>query len=584
MKRKTPRVLCILIIACIVISQLLAGCGKAEQNTTDTAVQTTAATDATTQAEQREVVEVTMFTTDTTSEGKEPLNDPISQEIAKRFGLKFKFITGDSNKQALTIASGDIADINMYPVSYEDQILKSGYAMPLDDLVKEKGQDILKYHGPAVEAIKQYHSNGTNQMFFWPMYCSEKTPLKAEDPIVSFYVRWDYYKELGYPEVTTYDGVLDLLKQMQDKHPKTEDGKKVYGLSYWSDWGAYWAWFFPIVAAEGNINHTDEFLMSQDNTMKDAFSDPDSAMWKNVKWLNNAQKMGLLDPEFATQKYNNYMDKLKAGQVLTTWCSWQPAEANKYFYNDGSPEKGLELLLGPAPYVARSERMSSVLGWNEYCWISKSCKYADRIIEMVNFGASYEGTRFFASGIEGVHWDMVNGKPQEKPEITEKRTTDANFKWTTGIDLYQWFKGFLGGVVDPKDGVTLSISSDPSTYAAKMLPVEKEFCDYHGVTTRGEAMDKWISAGKVKDAFTDYGITAFMPAIPDDFHKVNMKAEQYLTKEMQKCIYAKTDEEFEKQKDLMIKEIISYGYQDSAKWVADEWAKAAAKMAELRAK
>ncbi len=479
------------------------------------------------------------------------------------------------------LASGDVADVNLVFHSAEPQILKGGLALPLDDLMAKYGKNYVKLHGPAVEALRKYHSDGTGKLFFWSYACAEKTPMKSEYPIVGMYVRWDLYKELGYPAVTDYDGVLALMKKMQDAHPQTEDGKKVWGFSYWTDWGGFWAWYFPLIVTEGMINFTDYYLMSQDGTMRNPFTDPDSPVWKNVKWLNKAYKMGLLDPDFATQSYANYTDKIHAGQYLMTWVTGQPQDANSYYADNGHPERGFGLLLGPAPYVARSERTSAILGWSERPWIGKDCKVADRVVRLLDFGADYDGSRILHSGIKDLQWDIVDGAPKAKEDVTQLFKTDKYAPWKTGIGPYGYWAGFNVGVKHPKDGVTLDVQKDPRYY--QMLPIEKDYVAFHKVKTVGEAMDKFISAGKVKDAFYDYGIGTFMPVVPDNLHAINMKAEQYMTREMSKALFAATDAEFDAQKAKMIAEVKSYGYADAAKWMADNWAKAYAMMQELRA-
>lgn len=49
-------------------------------------------------------------------------------------------------------------------------------------------------------------------------------------PTCGHYLRWDLYKEAGYPKLENYDeDLLDVLEQMVALEPETADGQKTYG-------------------------------------------------------------------------------------------------------------------------------------------------------------------------------------------------------------------------------------------------------------------------------------------------------------------------------------------------------------------
>ena len=55
-------------------------------------------------------------------------------------------------------------------------------------------------------------------------------------PENGFYTRWDYYYELGCPEIKNMDDILTVCKQMQDNHPTSDSGKPAYAFSLFPDW------------------------------------------------------------------------------------------------------------------------------------------------------------------------------------------------------------------------------------------------------------------------------------------------------------------------------------------------------------
>lgn len=61
-------------------------------------------------------------------------------------------------------------------------------------------------------------------------------PGESLEPTFGPYVRWDAYKAAGYPEIKDLDGLLDVLKQMQEAVPTSDSGKPTYALSFFKDW------------------------------------------------------------------------------------------------------------------------------------------------------------------------------------------------------------------------------------------------------------------------------------------------------------------------------------------------------------
>ena len=49
-------------------------------------------------------------------------------------------------------------------------------------------------------------------------------------------LRWDLYKELGYPEIKNLDDMVDVLAQMKELCPTDDNGKTTYGVSLFADW------------------------------------------------------------------------------------------------------------------------------------------------------------------------------------------------------------------------------------------------------------------------------------------------------------------------------------------------------------
>lgn len=60
-------------------------------------------------------------------------------------------------------------------------------------------------------------------------------PSARGDIMYTWDVRWDLYKELGYPEIKNLDDMVEVLAQMKEICPKDDNGKTTYGVSLFND-------------------------------------------------------------------------------------------------------------------------------------------------------------------------------------------------------------------------------------------------------------------------------------------------------------------------------------------------------------
>lgn len=271
-------------------------------------------------------------------------NDPIAQEILKKTGVKLdvdsKF---DEDKFKVQMASGDLPDILVTKKDFMKQLIEGNSVLPLDDLVQSNGKDITKENPKMVAASKKFFSNGTNKLYYLiGLTGPSATSFKYDSP--GYMVRWDYYKELGYPEYSSYSDLLKILKQMQEKHPTNEQGKKVYGVAPLFEWG------MTVVREDANRYFgkiTLDSYMDVDTqtlTAQSTLFDPKGSYWTTAKWYNEAYSMGLFDPDSFTMKYDNLIDKTKNGQILLSKWGWAGAGDVNKAYSKNNELKGWEPL------------------------------------------------------------------------------------------------------------------------------------------------------------------------------------------------------------------------------------------------
>ena len=76
-------------------------------------------------------------------------------------------------------------------------------------------------------------------MFAFPNSVSTDAATESSEglePTFGPYIRWDYYKELGYPKMENLDDFLDVLEGMQKLAREKEGSEDIYAISLFKDW------------------------------------------------------------------------------------------------------------------------------------------------------------------------------------------------------------------------------------------------------------------------------------------------------------------------------------------------------------
>ncbi|MBX4150578.1 extracellular solute-binding protein [Paenibacillus lautus] len=539
----------------IILSMLLAACTSNTETSNAPDSPEKVGTDS-----NEEVVTLRLLIIETGSKWNTYPDSAIAEEIAKKVGVKIEYVEADDSKFNVLLAGGDLPDIvRTEPAKYGKQLIDGNLIIPMDDMLKEHGKDITANIPTVVEYSKENWSEGKNQLFFLPPQVqSEPSPIYPPLTIGPT-IRWDYYKEIGAPAFNTPDELLDVLEQIVQKHPQTEDGKKIYGVSMWQDWGL-WPYIVPFAwYTMQTTNNSDIMARKLDETQyRNILMEEDSTFWVAVDFYNKANRRGLLDPDALTMKNNDYSAKATAGQIVIGPATWAMGDFNSKYAKDG---KGYVVL--PTGKRAWSGGVNP-LGWTGKSYaISKSSKHPEKAMQFLNYLYSYEGVRTLYSGVEGVHWEMIDGKPQIKDETFELRNAGGTAWENTGIALDTNLMGIGGAVLDPVTNSPLDLFQTQEALAQGITELEKDFSDHYGAMHPGEVLGKLIAEGKLQDANTiSKDLTTEqrikegkvgLPAIPEDMLKIEAQVKELAARYAAKLILAKTDDEFNRIKEEALK-------------------------------
>lgn len=247
--------------------------------------------------------------------------------IKDKFNIKLNMIapnvSGGDTVFDTRSASGNLGDI---------VIVGTGNGR-LNKLVKAKLiEDMTPYYS-SMKNVKKYDSAvkaiteqaGKDGVWGIPQGVSEQSPTEPSEglePASAPYIRWDYYKEIGYPEIKDLDGFLDVLKQMQDKAREDTGSDDIYAISLFKDWdgdvmqnaGAICNWF-------GYQNQGSVFVSADGKDVQPA-TQKDGIYQQALQFLNKAEQMGIVDPDSTTQDWDTMQTKVTNGKILLSIWSW----------------------------------------------------------------------------------------------------------------------------------------------------------------------------------------------------------------------------------------------------------------------
>lgn len=481
--------------------------------------------------------------------------DPVAKEIERRLGIELDFRSLNEDQFMVLAASGDLPEIVLAQRSWLKALVDGNNVTPMDDLL---------VHAPNVSAqteriafAKQYLSEGKGNLYALSGGGGPVAPAYMYD--IGPNIRWDYYKELGYPVMNNPDDFLNVLKQMQDLHPTTADGKKVYGFSLWNDWGT---WPFKLYHTYGN--GTEQLGTMEYNSAfeaKNFLMDESSNWWAGIRFYNKAYRMGLLDPESFVQKFANMQAKGNNGQILSTFASWT-TQLNAELVKQGNDTAGFMPVPGMFPYVFQGG-YSNNGNQDLLLLITKNNKNPERAMKLIDFAFSEDGSRLLWSGLEGEHWTAEGGKAALKDEIVGQYDAANNdFVNATGITKYHKLAGF-NAATKHADGQHMDLSLSPEVFVKRSNPLDKDFSDHYGVVYPGQYYDKLTEENKLKFLQINTDFQVATGTVPDDIKRIDDNLMTFISTNVPKVIMADSDEQFATLMKDVIAEMVGSGLEQS---------------------
>lgn len=355
---------------------------------------------------------------------------PVEQVIKEKTGvtIEWEYTVGSEVEKVNAIfATQDLPDIYTGPAwgGELDGIIKAANEGQLVDISDKLDQypnlarSIAPENVPPALYEKAIDAYGGKKYLLL-----QNQPATGEDGmdwLYGFYVRKDIAEQLDVDpqSIRTKDDLYNFLKKIRDAG-LTANGQKVIPLG-----GFHNGWAVTI----GNTMFWSgaSYLPQSDGTLEHHFFTKEYEEY--TLYYRKLMEEGLLDPEVFTHTDPIAKEKILQGRIAVLAAHY-PAilDASKEYVlqHPGSDY----VPIGPLEWAGTSPNAPAALNiqGNNVTAITKKAKNVDAALRLLDFLASDEGFMLARYGVEGVHWEMVDGKPAAKQEWFDKITNDPTGK------------------------------------------------------------------------------------------------------------------------------------------------------------
>lgn len=494
--------------------------------------------------------------------------------IAENVGIQVEHWSYSEAKTNAMLVSGDYPDImvvktntDMYKllveqdkiINYDDyqEYLPNIFENPTNELWPEQLKVSREIHGLGTGNLYVLPGGLGHSMTEW----QNKGSFDRNVPKV----KWDVYTAIGAPEINDMWDLIDVMEDMLEYQPTLEDGTKMYGTfldngrdgSYWGSCELFYRWY-------GYDYKMNEYFIEGDTITGEINSilTEDSLYYECLKWYNEINRRGLMDPDSISTSRADQAPKLDNGFAMIP-SGTLPGYADKY-YEVFVP--GLPATLTTTP--------TTIAGAANAIVINKETEHLEECLAYINAVADPYIMLQINYGPEGEMWQ----KDGNVVSITEEFAAwlkDGNsvnfFPMSDGTEWSAWYGASLVSAPNELNGY---VGVD-----GKKVPITPYIWpDALEITEHTENFAEWQELFDAK-GLIDYceknNITMIAESIfngltlpsPDDTQKMQMASiKDVVVTQSWLCVYAKDDKEFDEAWDKMIKDAMGLGAQEIIDW------------------
>lgn len=411
-----------LFLAAVLFSGVLAGCANKDD----------ANNEASEGASSTKEVTLKVLHNWNGSSGADVDMTPVEKVIKEKTGVtvEWEYTTGSETEKVNAIfATQDLPDIYTGPA----------WGGELDGIIKAAKEDQLvdfsdkldKYPNLAKSIAKEnvppaLYEKGIDAYDGKKYLLLQNQPATDKDGtdwLYGFYVRKDIAEAVGVDpqSVKTKEEFYQFLKKIKDANLQA-NGQPVIPLGGFSNG---WAVGIANTMFYGGAGYVD----NGDGTIENSFFSKGYDDY--TLYYRKLLSEGLLDAEAFTQTDPIAKEKIVQGRVAILAAHYPAILDATKEYVKANPGSDF-IPVGPLERAGAEPDRPVDLGiqGNNVTAITKACKDVDAALRLLDYLASDEGFMLVRYGVQGVHWDMENGKPTAKKEWFDKFAADTSGKLT----------------------------------------------------------------------------------------------------------------------------------------------------------
>ena len=499
--------------------------------------------------------------------------------------IEYVYMTPEEYDSALS--SGNLPDL-VATRNNLSTIMEYGAAFNADPFLEEYVPNFLQGEARMTyEVFKQLESGKNEGFYFFPARIGYNGV--GFDNVTSsrgYILRWDYYKELGYPPVNNEDDYLKVLQQMHANHPFTEEGYPTY-LYGTDSFSGYDTAFRSELSLDYWAAHKYQNNIFT-NEVYDGYTDPKHSMWwAAMEWQNKlyraGKENGSYDTDLFTQTREQFRAKCGRGQYLGVHS------ANDRLY-DQSVATDPDTLTGygmvQTPATNYYTNVYQLLGnGSGYMWfISANSPHKMEAMRFLNYMCDPDFVRELTLGRRGETWDYNSdgvpemneyGQEQLSAYKAENASEDNYFvRWGSFDKLAPNWPLLRDNSIHP-DGYMVDFATINREYKIATMSnnISRDICEHYGVEL---PTDAFYQVGGL-DFRNDCGeaISSCMNSLNRNQLRILEEAEEILQYIQVDLVLAETDEEWMAIRDETIRKLIDLGELSVFKAYRRKWNKAA---------
>jgi ABC-type glycerol-3-phosphate transport system substrate-binding protein len=498
------------------------------------------------------------------------------KKLEQDLNVKIDWITNmDDETYNLALASGDLPDIITNNRNALDRVVNNGIARELTPLIDQYLPSLKRPEYASMIQVSKEFAGGPDKKLF--VLFDEVGLTAAKGGRINgrgLIMRWDYFKEIGAPELKNDNDIFDAIVAMHKNHPATKSGRRSYGMGVERsllDMGGYRASFTtPLRLSPWTITNTKYSADVITNVLHNGYTETDhSHYWTDMRFYNRLHRAGLFDPDSFSMNRDEYDTKVADGAYMALYYR-NSSLSNTETKIDPQTKADFIAIHSPG-IVAYSDKLLPF--GNDMTYVPRNTKNWEKAVAVLNWLWDPDNIRLVYSGEKGVHWDYDgNGVPYVFDSVIQLREQDPAAWTRTGYG-----NGFITGGMEGgfhPDGAYYSLFEMDANRGRGHTAAVQDFMNHYGLSYPTEGAYKLVKAGVIPDYSQDYSQhigTFITPALPMDIRRIIDSCNEIILRGMPRLIMANSDAEFNREQQQVLTDLRAANEQTAWEWVSKEY-------------